>query len=52
MRRNSLEGIHAIGIIIETHIPTDDELSAADINGDGIVDILDIVLLVNTIVGD
>ena len=47
-----LDIVIVIGIIIETHIPTDDELSAADINGDGIVDILDIVLLVNTIVGD
>ena len=47
-----LDVVIVIGIIIETHIPTDDEYSAADINGDGIVDILDIVLLVNTIVGD
>ncbi|MBC8255873.1 MAG: hypothetical protein H8E85_01020 [Candidatus Marinimicrobia bacterium] len=47
-----LDVVIVIGIIIETHIPTDDELSAADINGDGIVDVLDIVILVNTIVGD
>jgi len=41
--------------IIDKDEPLDNsdyELSAADINGDGIVDILDIVLLVNTIVGD
>jgi len=47
-----LDVVIVIGIIIETHIPTDDELSTADINGDGSVDVSDIVILVNTIVGD
>ena len=31
--------------------PTADQACAADVNGDGIVDILDIVLMVNIIIG-
>ena len=41
-----------IGIIIETHIPTYNELVLADMNNDGMVDVLDIVMLVNAILGD
>lgn len=47
-----LDVVIVIGIIIETHIPTDNESLAADMNSDGIVDVLDIVMLVNSIVGD
>ena len=47
-----LDVVIVIGIIIETHIPTDDELAAADMNNDGMVDVLDIVILVNAILGD
>ena len=47
-----LDVVIVIGIIIETHITTDDELAGADMNNDGMVDVLDIVMLVNTIVGD
>ena len=32
--------------------PSEDEFSAADINSDGVVDVLDIVILVNAILGD
>ena len=31
--------------------PTDDESCAADYNGDGIINVLDIVMIVNMIVG-
>ena len=31
---------------------TDDEFSASDMNSDGMVDVLDIVMLVNAILGD
>ena len=41
-----------VNIIIETYIPSDDEYSAADMNSDGMVDVLDIVILVNAILGD
>jgi len=47
-----LDVVIVIGIIIETHIPTDDELAAADMNNDGMVDVLDIVMLVNAILGN
>ena len=30
--------------------PTDTQLCAADVNGDGIVDILDIVMMVNIVI--
>ena len=36
----------------EIHIPSNDELAAADMNNDGMVDVLDIVILVNAIPGD
>ena len=41
-----------VNIVIETYEPTDDEFSAADMNSDGLVDVLDIVTLVNEILGD
>ena len=47
-----LDVVIVIGIMIETHIPTDDELVAADMNNNGMVDVLDIVILVNAIPGD
>ena len=47
-----LDVVIVIGIIIEAHIPTDDELEEADMNNDGMVDVLDIVILVNSIPGD
>ncbi len=47
-----LDVVIVIGIIIETHIPTDDELGGADMNNDGMVDVLNIVILVNAIPGD
>jgi hypothetical protein len=47
-----LDVVIVIGIIIETHTPTDDKLGGADMNNDGMVDVLDIVILVNAISGD
>ena len=47
-----LDVVIVIGIIIETHTPTDDKLGVADMNNDGMVDVLDIVILVNAIPGD
>jgi hypothetical protein len=41
-----------VSIVIETYTPSDDEFSAADMNSDDVVDILDIVILVNAILGD
>ena len=41
-----------VNIIIEIYTPSDDEYSAADMNSDGMVDVLDIVILVNAILGD
>ena len=38
-----------VTIIIETYDPIVDEFSAADMNSDGVVDVLDIVILVNAI---
>ena len=38
-----------IGIVLATIEPTDAQLSAADLNGDDIVNILDIVQIVNII---
>jgi hypothetical protein len=47
------EGIVVVvNIIVETYVPSDVEFSAADLNSDGVVDVLDIVTLVNTILGD
>ena len=40
-----------VNIIIETYTPSDNEFSAADLNSDGVVDVLDIVILVNAILG-
>ena len=40
-----------VNIVIETYEPSDDEFSAADMNSDGVVDVLDIVMLVNAILG-
>ena len=40
-----------VNIVIETYEPSYDEFSAADLNSDGVVDVLDIVLLVNAILG-
>ena len=47
-----LDVVIVIWIIIDTHIPTDDELAAADIINDRMADVLDIVILVNAIPGD
>ena len=41
-----------VNIIVGTYDPSDDEFSAADMNSDGVVDVLDIVILVNAILGD
>jgi hypothetical protein len=39
-------------IIIETYYPSFDKFSTADMNSDGIVDVLGIVILVNMILRD
>jgi len=36
----------------EIHVPTNDELASAGMNNDGMVEVLDIVILVNAILGD
>ncbi len=41
-----------VNIVIETYEPSNDEFSAADMNSDGLVDVLDIVILVNAILRD
>jgi hypothetical protein len=41
-----------VNIIVETFYPSEDEFSAADMNSDGAVDVLDIVILANAILGD
>ena len=41
-----------VNIIIETYIPSEVEFSAADLNSDGVVDVLDIVILANSILED
>ena len=38
-----------VTIIVETYTPSDDEFSAADMNGDGFVDVLDIVIMINIV---
>ena len=48
---NVLDIVVVVNIIIETYIPTEDELVASDMNSDGSIDVLDIVILVNTILG-
>ena len=41
-----------VTIIIETYDHSVDDFSAADMNSDGVVDVLDIITLVNAILGD
>ena len=51
MRKTGLDIVVVVNIIVETYTPSDNEFSAADMNSDGVVDVLDIVILVNAILG-
>ncbi|MBC8478865.1 MAG: hypothetical protein H8D46_00255, partial [FCB group bacterium] len=47
-----LDIVTTVGIVLETIIPTDEQLCAADANLDGDIDILDIVTIVNFILNN
>ena len=44
--------VSLVGFILLTDAPTDDEFSAGDFNGDGILNVLDVVQIVNLIIGN
>ena len=49
---NVLDILLIVGIILDTHDPTDFELWAANVNGDEVIDILDIITIVTMILDD
>ena len=48
---NLLDIVVMVNIIIETYEPSNEEFSKADMNSDGVIDVLDIIILVNSILG-
>jgi hypothetical protein len=38
-----------VNFVLENDTPTSDEFSAGDLNGDGVLNVIDVVLLVNEI---
>ena len=41
-----------VNIVLENYEPTPSEWSAANVNGDSLVNILDIILIINMILGN
>jgi hypothetical protein len=41
-----------VNFVLENDTPTADEIDAADINQDGVLNVIDVVLLVNEILGN